>query len=58
MMSALRAPESWAFDVQERDFPGNRSPPRWKFVCRPKKKNLRAWQVARPATTTPLTVSI
>jgi hypothetical protein len=27
-----------AFDVPERDFPGNRSPPRWKFVCRPKRK--------------------
>ena len=25
-------------DVAERDFPGNRSPPRWKFVCRPKRK--------------------
>jgi hypothetical protein len=25
-----------AFDVPERDFPGNRSPPRWKFLCRPK----------------------
>src|SRR6185312_14295298 len=24
--------------VPERDFPGNRSPPRWKFVCRPKRK--------------------
>jgi hypothetical protein len=29
-----------AFDVPERDFPGNRSPARWKFVCRPK-RNLR-----------------
>jgi len=29
------------FDVPERDFPGNRSPPRWKFVCRPKRKNAR-----------------
>ena len=27
-----------AFDVPERDFPGNRSPPRWKFLCRPKRK--------------------
>jgi hypothetical protein len=33
------------FDVPERDFPGNRSPLRWKFLCRPK-RNLRAWQVA------------
>jgi hypothetical protein len=30
-----------AFDVPERDFPGNRSPPRWKFVCRPKRKSAR-----------------
>jgi len=27
-----------AFDVLKRDFPGNRSPPRWKFVSRPKRK--------------------
>src|SRR6185312_17151054 len=27
-----------AFDVPERDFPGNRSPARWKFVSRPKRK--------------------
>ncbi len=27
-----------AFDGPERDFPGNRSPPGWKFVCRPKRK--------------------
>jgi hypothetical protein len=27
-----------AFDVPEREFPGNRSPPRWKFVPRPKRK--------------------
>jgi hypothetical protein len=26
------------FDVAERDFPGNRSPARWKFVRRPKRK--------------------
>ena len=32
-----------AFDVPERDFSGNCSPPRWKFVYRPKKK-------FRPAT--------
>jgi hypothetical protein len=30
-----------AFDVPERDFPGNRSPLRWKFVCRPKEKSAR-----------------
>jgi hypothetical protein len=30
------------FDVPEGDFPGNRSPVRWKFAFRPKKKNLRA----------------
>jgi hypothetical protein len=27
-----------AFDVPERDFPANRSPTRWKFMRRPKKK--------------------
>jgi len=27
-----------AFDVPERDFPGNRSPSRWKFLCRLKRK--------------------
>jgi hypothetical protein len=26
------------FDVPERDFPGNRSSARWKFVCRSKRK--------------------
>jgi len=26
------------FDAPERDFPGNRSPPRWKFVCHQKRK--------------------
>ncbi len=26
------------FDVPERDFPGNRSPLCWKFLCRPKRK--------------------
>jgi hypothetical protein len=47
------------FDVPERDFPGNRSPLRWKFLCRPKKKNLRAWRRgALPATTTTLAGSI
>ena len=27
-----------AFDVPERDFPGNRSLPRWKFMSRPERK--------------------
>jgi len=27
------------FGVAERDFPGNRSSARWKFVCRPKEKS-------------------
>jgi hypothetical protein len=36
-----------AFDVPERDFPGNRSPPRWKFVCRPKRKICAPGEVAR-----------
>jgi hypothetical protein len=27
-----------AFDVPERDFPANRSPPQRKFVCRAKRK--------------------
>jgi hypothetical protein len=38
-----------AFDVPERDFPGNRSPPRWKFLCRPK-QNLRAWRRGAPSS--------
>src|SRR5579871_6460000 len=33
VISSLRAPESGAFDVPERDFPGNRPLPRWKFLC-------------------------
>jgi hypothetical protein len=37
----------WAFDVPERDFPGNRSPPRWKFVYRPKRKICVPGEVAR-----------
>jgi len=46
------------FDVPQRDFPMNRSPPRWKFARRPK-ENLRAWRDgAPPATTTPFTASI
>jgi hypothetical protein len=46
------------FDVAERDFPGNRSPARWKFVGRPKEKSARQAKCALPATTTPFTVSI
>src|SRR5690242_10604666 len=30
------------FDVGERDFPMNRSPPRWKFVPRSKRKSAQA----------------
>jgi hypothetical protein len=26
------------FDVPQQDFPANRSPLHWKFVCRPKRK--------------------
>jgi hypothetical protein len=36
-----------AFDVPERDFPGNRSPPCWKFVCRPKRKICAPGEAAR-----------
>jgi hypothetical protein len=36
-----------AFDGPARDFPGHRSPPGWKFVYRPRKKNLRALLPAR-----------
>src|SRR5689334_13344974 len=36
-----------AFDVPERDFPGNHWPPRCKFVCRPKRKSARQTKVAR-----------
>jgi hypothetical protein len=35
------------FDVPDRDFPGNRSPPRWKFVYRPKRKICAPGKVAR-----------
>jgi len=36
------------FDAPQRDFPGNRSPPRWKFVCRPKRKSagLAKWRAS------------
>jgi hypothetical protein len=47
------------FDVPERDFPGNRSPPRWKFLCRPKRKICAPGEVARfERRPTPLTASI
>src|SRR5690242_7093547 len=42
------------FDALERDFPANRSPPRWKFVSRPQ-RIICASGEARSATTTPLT---
>jgi hypothetical protein len=35
------------FDVPERDFPGNRSPLRGKFACRPKRKTRAPVEVAR-----------
>jgi hypothetical protein len=35
------------FDVPLRDFPGNRSPPHWKFVCRPNRKICAPGAVAR-----------
>jgi hypothetical protein len=35
------------FDVPERDFPGNRSPLRWKFLCRPQRKICAPAEVAR-----------
>jgi hypothetical protein len=46
------------FDVPERDFPGNRAPPRWKFVCRPKRKICAPSELALPATTRSLTASL
>jgi len=47
------------FDVPERDFPGNRAPACWKFVCRPKRKICAPDKSgALPATTTPLTASV
>jgi hypothetical protein len=36
-----------AFDVPEQDFPGNRSPLRWKFVSRPQRKICAPGEVAR-----------
>src|SRR5690349_20729690 len=46
------------FDVPERDFPANRSPPRWKLVSRPKKKNPRARRKGALPATTPFTASV
>src|SRR3569833_1563953 len=45
-----------AFDAPERDFPGNRSPPREKFVCRPKRKSagLAKWRAPPTTTRSPL----
>jgi hypothetical protein len=40
-------PSFVTFGVLERDFPGNRSPSRWKFVCRPKRKICAPGEVAR-----------
>jgi hypothetical protein len=40
-----------AFDVPERDFPGNRSPARRKFADRQKEKSARKRRGALPATT-------
>jgi hypothetical protein len=34
------------FDVPQRDFPGNRSPACWKFVCRSKRKINEPGEVA------------
>jgi hypothetical protein len=34
------------FDVPERDLPGNRSPPRWKFVSRLQRKICAPGEVA------------
>jgi hypothetical protein len=36
-----------AFDAAARDFPGNRAPPRWKFLCRPKRKISAPGEAAR-----------
>jgi hypothetical protein len=36
------------FDAPELDFPGNRSPPRWKFVYRPKRKICAPGEVRVP----------
>jgi hypothetical protein len=46
------------FDVPEREFPGNRSLPRWKFVCRPKQKICAPDEVARFQRRSPLAASI
>jgi hypothetical protein len=46
------------FDVPDRDFPGNRSPLRWKFPCRPKRKSAHWRSGALPETARPLTASL
>jgi hypothetical protein len=43
-----------AFDVPERDFPGNRPLPRWKFVSRPKRKICAPGEVAQRPRRSPL----
>jgi hypothetical protein len=44
------------FDGPARDFPGNRSPARWKFICRPKVKICAPGEVRfqRPPRRSPL----
>ena len=42
------------FDVPERDFPMNRSPACWKFVCRPKRKISAPGDAARFQRRSPL----
>ena len=37
----VASPRVVTFDVPERDFPGNRSPLRWKFLCDQKEKSAR-----------------
>src|SRR6185437_12196860 len=41
------------FSVPERDFPRNRSPLRWKFVCRPKRKVCAPSGVAKQQRSSP-----
>src|SRR5690242_8988769 len=38
IMGSLRAPDSGPLTFPSEISQGNRSPPRWKFVCRPKRK--------------------
>jgi hypothetical protein len=46
------------FGVTERDFPGNRSPARWKFASRPKVKICAPGEGRFQRRPTPLTASI